>query len=380
MMLKCSLITPIFIGCGEEYTPLDYYIENNIAHIVDIEKALEVLGNLKSIDEISDYIVKKSIGNRVETNAKDILERVGLCAEDYVVYKIKSEIKEDSRTRVKKFIHQNNRKYIPGSSIKGAIRTAYLFNYYDGKISEIFKILDNKKIDNKGKEIERRAIGDIRDDFFKYLKISDSIKLEREEFKFILTKRWHIKKKKLTIPNYLEGMTKGEFIINLKVEEEFFKELNNRLNKNFNPKNDYEKFEIIKELCNNFSKTVVDFEIKRDLPIILKEFYEKLKKDIEKNDAIYINLGFEGGFLNKTIYPLLWKNDQNNILFHKIRQFFLDLYKPKGKINPRNPQYKLYQTWQNAKSYLDFPTTVGVYVKHNRISSPLGWIKLEKVN
>jgi CRISPR-associated protein Csm5 len=240
MEVKCELITPIFIGCGEEYSQLDYFIENGFAHIIDLEKAITDLDDLEKVNEISRLIISNTTNNRLNLNAKDILESVGLNPYDYVIRKIKCEIKSDSSTRVKKFIAQNNSHYVPGSSIKGAIRTAYLFNYYDKNLSELLKILDNRsiKLHEKGKELEKNAISkNIPEDFFKYLKISDSLNLEGE-FKFIHTRRWNYRKRKPNVPINMEGMVKGTFSINIKIEDEFFKNINKKLKTDHNPKDE----------------------------------------------------------------------------------------------------------------------------------------------
>ncbi len=378
MIVKCKIESPIFIGCGEEYSQLDYFIDDGLANIVDLERAISDLDDINKVDYISELIVSNIDNNKLNLTAKDILESVGLNPYDYIIRKIKSEIKSNSRTRVKKFINQNNSYYIPGSSIKGAIRTAYIFNYYDKNLSELLKILDDRNINlhDKGKELEKHAISkNIQNDFFKYLKISDSLNLDGE-FRFINTRRWNYRKKKFDVPINIEGMIKGEFLINIKIEEGFFKNINKRLKTNYNPKNDEEKFNILKNLCNIFSKTVVEFELEKDNPIYLQNFYNKLLADINKNDALYLNLGFGGGFLNKTIYPLLWKNDKNHIYFKKIKKLFISL-------SGKNKNLK--NAWLKANGYLDFPTTKTVYSIYSPYDRrfipklPLGWIKIELV-
>ncbi|WP_456419553.1 CRISPR-associated CARF protein Csx1 [Methanocaldococcus infernus] len=353
MEVKATLLTPIFIGCGEDYSQLDYFFDGNIVKIVNLEKALTHLKDTKKIDELCKYIINNVERNRINITAKELLERVGLDPYEFVDMELESEIREDRRVRVKKFIKTNNQYYIPGSSIKGAIRTAYLFNYYKKHISELYEILNDKNIslDKKGKAIEERAIGKIKDDFFKYLKVSDSLYLDGE-FKFINTRRWSYRRKRLEVPINLEAMTKGEFKFKLKIEKEFVEAVNKKLESNYK-----DGFQALKDICNNFSRTVVEFELKKEQPEELYDFYQKLLSDINKNDALYINLGFLGGFLNKTLY-LLWKTDKNCLLSEK------------------EPDLKV---WKSAKNYLNFPTTKGVYVKNNRIVSPLGWIKVKRM-
>ncbi|ACV24785.1 type III-A CRISPR-associated RAMP protein Csm5 [Methanocaldococcus fervens] len=376
MEVKCEILTPLFIGCGDEYTPLDYFIEDGKAKIVNLEKVIANLKDIEKINYISQLIMSNISGNRSEINVKELLESVGLNPEDknYIIREIECEIKSDSRTRVKKFINQNNMYYIPGSSIKGAIRTAYVFNYYyNGRIKELLNILANREIsfDEKGKVIVENAISKkISEDFFKYLIVSDSISLDGEEFKFINTKRWNFRTKRFGVKVDVEAMTKGTFNIKIKIDDKFFEEIGKKLKISYKIKDEEEKFEKLKEICNNFSKAVVEFELKRNNPVYVEGFYERLLADINKNDAIYLNLGFGGGFLTKTIYPLLWKYDKGNKNFRMIKSIFLAL-------SGRNKNLK--NAWLKANSYLDFPTTKTVYFKNDSAVAPMGWIRMEMV-
>ncbi|WP_457613864.1 type III-A CRISPR-associated RAMP protein Csm5 [Methanocaldococcus sp.] len=379
MEVKCTLKSPIFIGCGEEYSQLDYFIDKEkMANIVDLEKAVSDLDDLKKVDEISRLIIQNTINTKVDVDAKKVLERIGLNPEDYVIKKIKCEIKSTSKTRVKKFISQNNSYYIPGSSIKGAIRTAYIFNYYDRNFDKLVNILKGKG--DKGKKVVEDSIGKIHEDFFKYLKISDSLDLDGE-FRFIHTRRWSVKQdKRPKVPTDIEGMVKGTFLIDIKIEDEFFKNINKKLKTNYNPKDDEEKFNILKDLCNSMAKTVVEFELEREKRnknrLYVEMFYQQLLNEINNNNALYLNLGFGGGFLNKTIYPLLWKHDKNNRNFNWIREIFINLA---GK------NTKLRKAWEKARTYLEFPTTRTFYStyspKDGKVipQKPLGWIKIEMV-
>ncbi|WP_456374199.1 type III-A CRISPR-associated RAMP protein Csm5 [Methanocaldococcus sp.] len=387
MIVKCKVLSPVFIGCGDEYTPLDYFIENGKVYIVDFNKVLDNINDIKKINEITDYIKQNIHNNRIEVNAKDILSRLKLCPTDdnYVSKSLDCEIKNDSKTRVKKFISQNGVPYIPGSSIKGAIRTAYLFYYYDKHFTKLLKILNlnNHKSDSKKRhvnvnDIEKKLIkyaisNNIQNDFFKYLKISDSLNLNGT-FKFINTQRWYIKKRHgnpFGVKEDVEALVDGNFDIDIKIEDEFINEISKKLKlkTSYNIRNETDKFEILKDICNSFAECIVEFELKRNYPIYIEDFYEKLLKDIKNNNAIYLNLGFGGGFFSKTIYPLLWKHDKENKKFDEIKELFI-------KMAGNNE--KLIKAWQSAEEYTDFPTTKTVYVKNESAELPMGWIKIER--
>ncbi|WP_423792977.1 type III-A CRISPR-associated RAMP protein Csm5 [Methanocaldococcus indicus] len=384
MILKAELLSPIFIGCGDEYTQLDYYIENNKAKIVDLEKALQDLGDINAINEISELILQNTFGNRVEINAKELLEEFNLNPEDYVVKEIYSEIKSNSRTRVKKFITTNNSYYIPGSSIKGAIRTAYLFKYYDNHFSELLKIINSREIPihEKGIAAEVKAIEgkinikkgriqkNIQNDFFKYLKVSDSLELTKKKFRFIQTKRLKGTRTTKGIPINLEAYYEGKFKFKIKVEDEFIKKVNEMLETNYK-----DGYELLKDICNNFSKTIVEYELNKRYNKEIINFYKDLLDEINNSNSIFLNLGFAGGFISKTLYLLFWKNDKSLSLFNTIKGFYLNLYK-----NNRNS----FNAWRKARNYYEFPSTKTFYVRYIQsrglvAKKPLGWIKIEGI-
>ncbi|WP_456416596.1 type III-A CRISPR-associated RAMP protein Csm5 [Methanocaldococcus sp.] len=369
MEVKCKTLTPIFIGCGDEYSPLDYYIEGKMAKIVDLEKAMMSLKNIDDINYLSELIKSYIYNNRLKVNVKELLKEVGINAEKYVIRKIECEIEEHRNIKVKKFINQNGFPYIPGSSIKGAIRTAYIFDYYDDKkrIYELIDILKRKDIEiwKKGEAVVKNAISkNIQDDFFKHLIVSDSECLNGK-FKFIMTKRWNIKKRKLQVPIPLEAfMNNNEFNLRIIIKDEFIKEMFKKTERTYKDMDEKKKFDELKRMCNKLTETVIDFELERENNENLKKFYKDLKNKLN-NKEIYLNVGFGGGFLTKTIYLLLWKYDKGNKYLNLMKKIF------------RNEKNKNLRTsWNKTYKYYDFPKTKTVYVKDDEIISPLGWIKI----
>lgn len=354
--LLIKTLSPLNIGNGEKYTNLDYYIEDKKAKIIDIERMME---NLKDIDKINQMqnLIKNNMGNNKMTmTVMELYHSVGLYPENHVSKEIDCKIKENASVQVAKFINQNGKYYVPGSSIKGAIRTAYIFDYYDKNFDKLISILDDREIRNKGTELVKRAIGNIQNDFFKHLLITDSKFIDFKNFEFIETKRYNIEHKKRGNSNlygnseHKEVLKKGsEFTVEMTIKKDFPKD-----------------FEDIKTMCNNFTKTIIDFEMKNQyLPQELKEFYKKnILSDINKNnnnnnnDSFYLALGSGSGYLSKTIYLLLWKHKKN-----------LNLIK---KLLPTKNDYRT-RKFQRVNSYLDFPRTRTVEIIKN---IPLGWVKI----
>ena len=344
--INITTLSHLHIGCGEFYTNLDYYIENGKAKILDIEKMLESLDDITKINKIVNLIRSRIRHNRMECNIKDICESMNINPERFILRELTCKIKKNRRIQVEKFIQNKNiGYYIPGSSIKGAIRTAYIFDYYDDKekINELVNILKNKKIfpHQKGKCVVEKAIGKIENDFFKYLLITDSDSIDPSNFEFIETRRYNLKSKTYGNLECKEALKSGvKLVFNLTIKEEF-------------PKS----FEEIKKICNNFVKHIAEFEIKNTkLPRYLKEFYEdKILGKLNDNEA-FLAIGSGSGFLLKSIYILLHKYNKD-----------LNLIK---NLLPKKRNQKI-------KNYFDFPQTRVIDVEEEK---PLGWIKIEKVS
>lgn len=356
-ILKIKTLSPLNIGNGDIYTNLDYYIEGRKAKIIDIERMME---NLEDIDKINQMqkLIKSNMGNnKLEISVKELYEGIGLYPDEYIVKEIDCKIKENASVQVAKFINQNGNYYVPGSSIKGAIRTAYIFDYYDKNFDKLVKILGNNSIDDnkKGNEIVKRAIGNIQNDFFKYLLITDSNIIGPENFEFVNTIRYNTKdaktgKKSNTIPEPKETLKKGsEFEMELTIKKDFPKD-----------------FEEIKNMCNKFSKTIAEFETKNKyLPEETLKFYNNLLDSIKNdNNSFYLALGSGSGYLSKTIYLLLWKNDRGNTIGY---------LKTIKKIFERERNPNLRKSWKSARHYLDFPRTRTIDVNKK---IPLGWVKI----
>ena len=355
--LGVKTINPLHIGNGKNYDYLDYIPETNKIKIIDINKAFEELKDLEKINELSNLIQNNIDNNRLNVSTKELFGKIGITnISDYVVREIESEIQIDKRVEIHQFINQNGKYYIPGSSIKGAIRTAYIFDYFDKNIGKLIEVLKDRNLRNKGNEIIKMVVGDIKKDSFKYLLISDSNILENNAFKMIETKRYN---------NYydkkfhkVKGWGNPQNVEILKENSEF--EVNLILKDGF-PK----KFGELKEMFNNLTKTICDFEvsIENNHPD-LKEFYRDLQTKLE--EGIYLDIGFGSGYLSKTIYLLLWKHKEDLNLIKGLlptRKYF-DKHTKK-----KHPQ--------KVDDYPDFPRTRTLY-KLNEKYVPLGWIKLSE--
>ena len=119
--MRIDVISPLHIGSGEILTSADFVVPENEVIVLDLERLMSFLPT-EDIDEIVDIL------KRVPYPWEKILKRYRLNPRNFARYSaplIGRKQKESMQIRA--FIKSDGKPYIPGSSIKGAIRTAVMF-------------------------------------------------------------------------------------------------------------------------------------------------------------------------------------------------------------------------------------------------------------
>ena len=359
--MKLEILTPTHIGSGEKLLPTDYYpikdIYGNITKIVviDLDRLFDTLISMGvNVNEVIEILREGESYPLTE-----IFEKYHLKPKDFEKYSL--DIVggyEKYSMQINTFIKTCGMPYIPGSSIKGAIRTALMYYVVkDNKkllsdiINELNKIVNPqnaknfiKKADDK---LDKRIFGnDPKFDILKTLIIRDSEKISSKKLKVY---RVEILGNETSIPTYIEGLENVKLNFEMQINDTILKNANfNGILKNID-------FELIKNAIREFSKAVIKAEINEIYKYgkykddVLK-FYKNLEEKIE-NRELFIRIGWGSGWYSTTIGTLLKTHPK----FEELRRKF-----GLGK----NPKTK--------KLVNDYPKTRRV--ANNK---PLGWIKLE---
>lgn len=170
---QCTLtpLTPIHIGSGNELTPYNYVIKNDIFYRISLEKVIPKL----SLDERNELVRILESDNFVKI--RSFIQKVykpeygyyySCSVDEDVIIKYASKItgaqksNEENKLSVEEFIGNYLGKYIPGSSLKGAIRSAYLGSnmtprqYYTVGRNDRVKTKPFRAIGDGRKESDRR--------------------------------------------------------------------------------------------------------------------------------------------------------------------------------------------------------------------------------
>ncbi len=356
MKLIISTLTPIHIGSGGKYSAAEFLIKGNQLYRVDINKLFGML------DERSkeDFIIQLEepyfqLGSFLRGKNIEISR----------IKRYSCNLKAGYPAEINEHVKTNGGAFIPGSSIKGSIRTAILYNLIEKKdIDRISKMLDlkywqrdrevQKFIDNffSGKTKELSSYSS----FLRFLQITDtntisnvsvySIKVANVERGGGVT--WY-KRRGREVTLFNETIDVNE---NLGVE----------ISEHYNP-NIYKDLRLgEKERLINLDKIIEDVYIfsadliEHELEFaekyhmdFLKNFYEQLKSKNTK-DSPLLRLGHGSGYLATTI-GLKLKRYPN--VFEKVRRSL------RGKSYP-----------------YEFPKTRKIVFENGKPSYPLGWVKI----
>ncbi|MCF6155455.1 MAG: type III-A CRISPR-associated RAMP protein Csm5 [Candidatus Brocadia sp.] len=132
MKLQIKTLSPIHIGNGEKYNGLSYvediFSTPKRVFVMNFDRIKTIL-NQKDLQSFMDWVVSEKYPSwfkfcKSELNKPQLLNEFKKVA----IYTLNNYSAERNLRDIDCFIKQNNRPYIPGTEIKGAIRTAIAYH------------------------------------------------------------------------------------------------------------------------------------------------------------------------------------------------------------------------------------------------------------
>ncbi|QCX34078.1 type III-A CRISPR-associated RAMP protein Csm5 [Caloramator sp. E03] len=365
---EIKILSPTTVTSGFDIGNFEVVFENNKIHVIDIMKMIKENKKAVGLIETFDFYNNKADFTRS-------LKECGIDYRKYIKYSIDAQnISYNRSSKVKEIIKTAGRPYIPGSSIKGALRSSL-----SRALNEESRYIEslNKKINEK-KDYEAKHYGKKMD----ILKICDDI-AEKELFKDSYYSPFRLLKIADTDTKEYEDLSISEIkilnICNDKVK--WFKWGGNQDNINMGVSIHTETFKIGTKLNSRFSMGFIDYYKNNDIEQIetdcVLDFAEKIRKDM--NDYIKCELDFYKKYGLEEIIKFY-----NNLLGMKLKEneFIIQLgfstgYKPKSVIKNLDDDFigKLINAGaKNIKGM--FPKTRRLAVYNNKPTYPIGWIKV----
>ena len=175
--VKIQTLTPIHIGSGDFLKNNADFVEykegeNSFLSVIDSKKILNLIG----VEHINDWV------NLIERHGdtKDFVARMGRNAHprSYALRTITNFASVGRKDTLKECIHDGMGKpYIPGSSIKGAIRTAVVATLAEQMNGLEKRVIErkNEKKNVTAKQVESKMFGgNPNSDIFRFLRVGDA--------------------------------------------------------------------------------------------------------------------------------------------------------------------------------------------------------------
>jgi len=293
--LKCEILTPLHIGDGSELQPYEYIITDKFYKIPLEDFILDLpVEKQKVITDLMEQDIVK-----LRQFLKDNLDplRFG----EYFV-EVSNKLKSSYNTKIadelnqlliSPFIRTSNRPYIPGSSLKGAIRTAVVA-YFAGKNIQ----------ERNARNLEARVLGygffnqrrqkfqiNLQNDPFRAIKITDSFLPENStliEEATTITKQGEIKVFREVTYSKLTNHSL-EFTTELRIDDNLINK-NPKIRKKLN-------IETLTNACNEFYNIVIQHEKDkyfRNNPMV-KGIYNQLSSQLKQDKSFILRLGWGSG-------------------------------------------------------------------------------------
>lgn len=370
-MAELEVLSPLHIGNGNTLGLIDFIVMKDRFVRINFDKLADYCyeADIDLAEGVKDRRFKVRYKNEEIFSVEKFIAFYGIDYNRFTEYTIPLNI--ESRTRatkieVKEYVKDGmGRAYIPGSSIKGAIRTALLWSVLDEEAIKKYcdELMRRGKINAKRacKRLEENIFGNVaHEDVLRALRISDTEPLAVKELNVSEIK---IIGNPGSIPTYVENLRIGaKTKLDIRVDKNLLSEeifVKNVLRAYINPGD-------ILRVCRAFSMEYVEKQRNyRHYSGKTRQFYDELAEmlnRLKENEAI-LNMGWGGGWYGKTIglkvenYQEFTANPRDFNRFKRTLRFKLKF----GK-NPRGKGF-----------VLNFPKTRRVTIDE----IPLGWVKVK---
>ena len=312
--LTGEILTPIHIGSGDELEPYDYLIKDNRFFKINLS---DFILNLSAEDQaefndlVATDLVRLRQFNKEKVDTDKFSEYSADVSEAVVkLYQEKVDIPEN-RLIIAPFIRDLNRPFLPGSSLKGAIRTAVIYYLFNGKFkgrerrSDIFEanLLQSQRgfFDKRAKQWVTRGLDQAKEPF-RAIKIADTYLSEHatqiEKIDTITKKETGFHTLNMQI---IREVTHSSFTgntVNLNIEMRLDDQLLKK-NKNIRQKID---IDFLVTSANTYANDIIQSELRyftENHPTT--EIYNQLQSiELEDNECL-LRVGWGSGFDSVTV-------------------------------------------------------------------------------
>lgn len=365
--VRLASLSPLFIGAGDEHTlsPYSDYVQRGDSLMyIDTGKLQEAMqGDEALVDAFVTGMRQFDNNQSTFVLERFITDKLYRTVDDFACRRVRIE-GDCKKAQIRRFVATAGKPFIPGSSLKGAIRTAvlvdWLLNRKDGEPALDKIRVAVKKGNREALEAmnpDQACFGSINHDVFRHLRVSDSASIDTShlmvgEMKRVALPSKKKKQQQSDIPQWSEMIDRSvetlcSISMTTPLEPTGFDFLDHQsLSKLFSIVN-----RISLESCQRELDELDNFDKFRDFT----GFYENLEQQLLsiKPDEAILRLGGGKTWHDNSI-GLSIDNEEfgAEILFKQYIQLLMNI------------------------ENLPFPSTRSAIVKNNQPVDPTGWVKL----
>jgi len=390
---QIQTVTPVHIGSGETLNQIDGYYANGRWYHIDLDRVLAHPST--DLNALTSDMGKR--GFRWERHLRQrSIDPAALSAYNLPCPQSPEEV--EIREAIKTV---DNRPFMPGSTLNGALRTALLSELIDadGPLYEdslaYLKNLTrqqgrgNPRRERPAQKIERDALGrDPNRDLLRALKISDTAPLESDALEIGMAWTVTLNQKDQLVQkvdrgreykNFVQQIQAGQRLtFTLKIDELLLRE-REKARLGFTDLQE-EKLRDIAEVCRSeadqFMQDEQDFFDYYNLPQIAN-FYDKLihLNNMLPEGAFLLQIGWGTGYHANTVMALFLSNEESGQASPEVpfmdKQSFRDLreHLHLGESRARRGRYDT----------REFPKTRRILYRGQNPICPLGWVKISPI-
>jgi len=432
--LNIQTVTPLSVGTGEEMSPItDFFIEDNKVHYINKEvfdnhlvdnDDLMTLYTSEIISGVNESFTRSNFDLHRFIKNKMLLSNAEVVEDSYPIY----GVRQKDKRQIKTLVSNGHYPYIPGSSLKGAFKTALLYDWLQNdtfgqkeilsivpsitrlhtKLSDLLDDVEsfskelkdarknrvNRQTQNEIKRDLRNAtrklrgeirpleyqiddaikkmFGDIRKSKrermdFSLFRIADSTPCSNDHLAVYNTERLSIKKGTLSVPVVYEAIVPDVFFTaDLQLLPEFKHSYLRFLNQ-------ADAVTVLFEKINEFALDFLEFETQ-----LLDDLSDKIQQSSRNDKPIYIKYynglndvfdrveaAKDTGFLCLGGGKSYWLNSMGLAIYKKDKTAFSQFV-------------RLFQLGEPDQTYFPITRTITTGNSANFQNQSLGWIQLNK--
>ena len=380
---QLEILTPVHIGSGETLNFMDGYYTNGRWYRMDLDKILE--------HPSVDLNALTSEMSRRDFRWERYLQQHNMDPAEFAAYNLtcpQSPEETDIREAIKTI---DNRPYIPGSTLKGALRNALLGEIlidqdevFKESQRELMNLINqeprgNPRREQPARRIENHAFGkDPNHDLLRALQVSDTQLLDSNALEIGMAWTVTLDRNDELIQkvdrgqeykNFVQQIQTGQrLMFTLKIDELLFREREkNRLRFNDFQK---QKLQATAQVCRTLGKEIMEAELEYfdiyELPQIVN-LYDKLIRlnDNLPKEAFLLQIGWGTGYHANTVTAVFANAAESR------DDWWMDLRK----------RFKLGESRSQRGHYdeREFPKTRRILYRGRNPIAPLGWVKISPI-